>query len=371
MIIQATNLPRVIACEGSVAMERLDRPIAPQSESAREGTAAHELASAVLYRHIADASERIGKQAANGIFITAEMADYVTRYTSALAARMFAVPPQVHVESNVDYVLPNVEVHGRADFILWDAGTQTLYIDDFKYGFRLVEPDENWTLISHAIGYVIRERIQPKRIVFTIHQPRPHHPSGKSVRDWSISGDQLNEFLEFLRNFFETRGNSLTTGPHCYECPAYATCPAARAAETNAIDVSHAVAFTDDISNDDLAALLLDIERAADVLKSSEKALSELAQHRLERGDIIPGRALEIGYGNRQWKPGVTAGMLAMLSGVDIDKLSERKLKSPRQAELAKVPETVVNLFSQKPITGVKLIKQDISKAAAKAFGGQ
>lgn len=380
LTIQATNLPRLIACEDSADMatrvNRDDVPLSADTDDAREGTAAHHIASAVLYGHNRSASEWLDRQTPNGVFVTAGMVEYATRYVSTLLARVYAAPPRVHIESSTDGYIQTIgesaTINGRADYIAWDAASATLYIDDFKYGFRIVEPEENWTLIWHAIGYVMREQIRPARVIFTIHQPRPHHPDGP-VRPWSISGDQLAEYHEFLRAFLEAMGDTLVTGSHCYECPAYAICRAAREAEMNAVDVSHSVALSDEMSNAALGVTLDDIERALQVLETSKKAFTELAAHRAAGGSQIPGRMLEPQYGNRAFKKGVSPGMLAMLTGLPIDKLTVSKIQTPHQVELALKaagkPDAVVTQFAYRPMIGVKLVKRDISKAAAKAFG--
>lgn len=373
MIIQATALPRVMICEGSaIAADGEQSPVATgNNQSAMEGTAAHELASAVLLGLITDPSEWIGKAVANGIFITDEMADHVRKYTDVLHGR---TPTRYHVEVQTDHsfliVGDTINIRGRADWIDWDETTATLRVDDFKYGYRLVEPDENWTLISHAIAYCLLYGLRPSRIVFTVHQPRPFHRDGP-VREWEFSGDQLDEFRNTLYAFFERRGSAFTTSDHCRDCPIYANCPSAREASMNAVDVSRTIAVSEDIPNDVLSVYLDDVERAKDTLELMSKALTEIAIHRAQTGQYIPNYHVEMAYGHRAFGKDVTPGLLATMSGVALDKLQQTKTVTPAQAQRAGVSETIVNTFSKRPTIGLKLIREDVSKLASKLFAAK
>jgi len=367
-IITADELPRVMACVGSLAMDRPEGlPVAEQSDAAREGTACHWLLSNVLTGVFPTPFERVGKQSPGGIFITSDMAEWVDEVVSA-ANRTFATMPIAHVEYNTDFsVNPNVEIHGRADIIVWDEFTATLYIDDAKFGWRYVEPDENWTLIAHAIGYVSLHRIAPRRIVFTIHQPQPFHPLGMS-RPWEISGDQLQEYLIDLQTKLAVPSNVLTTGPQCDTCPARFHCPAAREAGMNAIDMSYEGVIVDQLDNDALGHTLTAIDRAIDHLETMRDAYKEMATHRVKNGAIVgDGWVLENHYGKRKFPASLTPGALEMLTGVPADKLTEpAKLVSPARAEKAGASETTINLFAKAPYLGVKLVRRDIDKIAKK-----
>jgi hypothetical protein len=372
VIIQADKLPRLFVCEGSAEMEGATAPSehATQSESAREGTAAHELASAVLLNLIPDAKTWLGKTLANGVIVTSDMADYVSRYVDVVGYRVVS---SAHVEVNTDWGVnfaTGLQINGRADWIDFD-GT-TLHVDDQKYGYRLVEPEMNWTLISHAIGFCKTYGVTPARIVFTIHQHRARHYLGP-VREWIISGDQLAEFEADIIDKLTTRGSTLVTSEHCRDCAAYAICPAAREAEMNSIEASKSQAFTDEISNDALAVHLRDINRAIEVLGVAGRAYSELASHRIQNGQNVPDHALEMGQGNRVFK-GVTAARLSALTmgAVPVSALIEpEKLVTPAAAERAGVPAEIVAQYASRPSTGLKLVQRDVNKLAAKLFGGK
>lgn len=370
--IQADKLPRIMACEGSIVMDKPDLPVTIPTESQLEGTAAHMLASAFLLRAIPSLDSWLGSRTPSGVLITSRIIDYVSKYTDAIESRPIA-PTFVGVESVCDFVLilpsaENVQFRCRCDHLQFDGSV--LYIDDFKSGFRWAEPEKNWTLIAHAIGYCQREQVLPSRVVFTIHQPQPYHFDGP-IRPWEISGDQLAELHMELRDFFETRGTSLTTNPHCYKCPAYTGCPAARGAETNAIDYAQSIAFSDHLQNDDLSVNLDDVERAITVLEHMRDAFVELAQHRIEQGQTITNRMLEVNYGHSKFHSGITPEVMSALTGIPADKFAETKMVSPAAAKRAGAAVDIVNAMSSRPIIGKKLVRRDISEVAAKLFGGK
>jgi hypothetical protein len=374
MIITADELPRVIACEGSLTMPAPDgySPGA-QTPEAIEGTACHHVLANVLIGASDNAYQHIGRQTPNGVFITPELAEYVQRVADGITSRLYGViRPDHHVETQTDFTpFFGFDIHGRADHIAYDPVSETLYIDDAKFGYRIVEPDENWTLIAHAIGFCRWHNIRPKHIVFTIHQPRPFHPLGMS-RAWPISIDQLDEYSTFLTEFFDDMGTALNTGPQCRNCRARAHCPSAREAGMNAIDVSRETATIETLDDTALDDTLEQIERATDHLKTLYDALSEVARHRIENNGVtLTKHGLEIAKGNRKWNGGATPSVVAMLAlsmgkVIDPATLTEpAKLISPAQAEKLGAPQTVVNALTTRPTLGIRLIKRDLNKVAS------
>lgn len=370
IVITADNLPRVVACEGSMNADRPDinRAVEVDNQAAREGTAAHVVVAVVLRGQITHAHEWVGRQMPNGVFITPDMADAAQYCVDAVSARVVGIQGvEIPTDFGIATTRTPFEIHGRADWIGYDPWSQTLHIDDFKFGWRLVEVEEHWTLIAHAIGWTIRNANIPiRQVEFTIHQPNPYHPLGKS-RTWTISADQLAEYLQSLRLFFENLSGRLTSGPHCRNCPARAVCPAAFEAALAAVDVSRELELNQDIPDDDLARALDVFERAEEHIKTMRAALVELAMFRVNDGHVVGDYVVELQRGNRRWKTPLTPGMLSMLSGVPADTLTEpATVVSPAQAQKRGVPETVVNAWADRPITGKKLVKRDIDKLASK-----
>jgi hypothetical protein len=368
MEIAATSLYRALACDGSLSLVGQIEPTSEPTEDSddkREGIAAHFVASQVLSGVISDPLEYVERQMPNGVFVTPEMAEFVDRYTAEILAREDC---EDFVETNTDYAFQapgyTVTIRGRADHIGWRLSDLTLFLDDFKYGWRLVEPDENWALIAHAIGHIFRFNIRPERIVFTIHQPRPFHRLGQA-REWELTYDELLAYHAAICERLSHRTNALVTGDHCHDCPAIAYCEAARRAGLNSIEAVATARVAENMSDDEIAYELMNIERAEDMLSDRKRALEELGKHRLKSGRIIHGYSLEPTYGRDTWNEGVNNQFLQALTGLD---LSVPKIKTPKQAIKAGANPAVIAPFYAAPFTGVKLVRSDANRRAKQLF---
>lgn len=314
-----------------------------------EGNAAH-WAAQQLFNGV-DLVE--GQFAPNGYAVTGEMLDHVQTYLSALDCG--------EMEAETSFGTDHYRVNARCDHRKYRADMRHLFIDDFKYGWRIVPVENNWTLIAHAIGTVQFLPEPPLLITFGIHQPRPHHPDGKH-RTWTIDYNHLQQLWTELHNVLTNPTDMLQTGPQCAKCPALATCPAARSASMNAIDAT-ALAFSDDLPNDVLSHELDVLRNAQATLENRLSAIEELTKHRLRAGQIIDNYALSQEYGHMRWKSGLNAEGLKLASGID---LSKPGLVTPAEAKRRGVPETVVKALTERPTTGIKLIRQSIDERAKK-----
>ena len=355
----ATSLPRLINCNGSRLMGGAIPPIGTTDNNPRdEGIAAHHMAYEASYgsRSLRDL---VGQKAHNGVFMTEEMHDYVEIYLEGISNRG-ELSTNV-MEGDTSFETASWRVNGRADQTTHIQ--DHLYIDDFKYGWGIVEPEMNWTLIAHAIGYCLIENYQPSTIVLTIHQPRPGHPDGKT-RSWIIDYNRLLELYHQIDATLSNPSDELNTGAHCTKCPALSVCPAARIASMNAIEAS-ATVHEDNLENAVLSFELDNLKRAQNALKSRFEALEELAKHRIMNGEIIENYAVDRGFGNTTWNKGVTVDMLKLMTGKD---LSAGKLITPTKAMKAGVPEAIVKPLTHRPETGTKLKRVSADKKAQKIF---
>lgn len=370
MDITATSLYRVIECNGSVALagQVPASDNTQQSEDAREGIAAHFLATAVLSGVVADPFEYIDRMSPGGIFITAEMCDHVDIYTSAIFARD-GIDVDRSVETTCDFQYgPNGWVRARADHIRFD--NVTLYVDDFKYGWRIVEPERNWTMIAYAIGYILRHNIMPRDILFTIGQPRPHHPDGK-IREWRISFAELIELYDRLKSSLasltDIGTSTLKTGPYCHDCPARAYCPALRAASMSAIDVIAETVVAEELSDADVSYELTIIDQAMQRLEDRRNALAEMATHRIFKGQVVPDYVLEPRFGHTAWNKGLTPELVTAMTGVNV---ASPKFITPNQAKKKGIPEPVLATMTYRPPLDPKLVRRDADRHARKHLKG-
>lgn len=355
--IIADALPRFMQCTGSRSMPADFPNREPGEQTVRDqGIAVHWLAQQVeQHRLTLEYVASTPTTAPNGVLLTSEMIDHVGEFLGS-----FTPGESECATSWQGTTVPGATAYhiaGRADRIEWD-GT-TVRVRDLKYGWRTVEPEENWTLLSHAIGFVEARGITSCNVELIIHQPRPHHPDGK-VREWRTNYAQLHRYKAAILARIDD-AQTLETGPLCGNCHANASCPAYRKAGYNAIDTVENTVFSDDISDALLAHELRLMERAEAVLKDRKSALEEMAQHRIGNGAIVEGFSLEHRYGNRVWNDGLSADALRALTGVDLTKPGT---VTPAEAERRGVPKEIVAMMTHKPNLGVKLAKQKIDAKA-------
>lgn len=353
--LTATQLPRFMQCNGSVFMT--NSAIPSDNIVREEGIAAHWLCEQV-FRSKMTAQEYLDVRAPNGVYITQDMIENCSEYLEAIL-------PYGEIEKELNLAGENWQIGGRADHI--GVLGDTLYVNDFKYGWGIVEPEGNWTLMSHAISALLSLDETPDfyNICFTIFQPRPFHHAGK-VRSWNIDRHELlsiyyTRMLEALNDPQQI----LQTGSNCYKCPALATCPAAQKAAMNGIDVSEDV-FDAEVGNADLSILLDHLKRASDVLDQAYKSYNEIALHRLKKGQIINNYALKTSLSNEQWKDGINVDNIGCFTGLD---LTKKALITPTQAKKKGLDADVAKLLCERVNTGVKLARVSTDEAAKQLFG--
>jgi hypothetical protein len=338
-------------CNGSRLMAAVLPPDTDQT-ARDEGNAAHWMAQKIFDG--ASVDSLIDTKAFNGFTMTAEMAEHVASYVSSLDCGAMEVA--------TTHGGTNWHINGRADHIVDNTVKSTLTVDDFKYGWRIVEPDHNWTLISHAIGYCKLHKFAPAEITLRIHQPRPHHPNGK-LRTWTISYAQLMEFNAQIEATLSNPSDQLTSGVEwCAKCYALPTCPAARLARYNAIDAT-TDAFDDTLS-DEVLSYELDLLRNADAtIKAQRDALEELIAHKIKQGAIVPNYGLEPQYAHTRFKSGISPQALTLASGIDCIKPGTI---TPAEFKRRGGSQAVYDALTERPMTGVKLVRATADQRAAR-----
>lgn len=360
--LQAHALNRVVPCNGSHWQAPSEVPDDDEmSDDRREGIAAHWVAMEVIAGRASDAIEFVDRRAQNGVFVTVDMIEAVDDFISDVQSR----GATAHIEETVNFQLsPEVLILCRLDLATYDHATGTLTVDDYKHGYRIVEPVDNWQLVAGAMGWIFKQGFAPTRVILNIHQPRPHHPDGKK-RSWVF--ETYDEFLvayERMRSALMHMTHDTNSGPHCYKCPALEHCTAARRAGYNSIDVAGQV-FDDRLTNDELAAQLLIVQRGKAALKQLEDAYEELLTHRINSGQVVKDWFIEPTYANTRFKAGVTPAMLKALSGIDP---TIRKLPTPGQVKKLGISELIVNAFTERPMTGKKLVHKSAAQVAGTMF---
>jgi len=365
--IEAVNLPRVIACNASVTMAAGLSPAASMPTiDQQEGIAAHFVAASVNSGRFNDPLEWVERQTPGGVYVTPDMAEHVTTYTEFCGAYNDDPDTSTWVENDVSFEVPGARIGCRPDFVAFERASNTLFIEDFKYGYRLVEAEMNWTLIADAIGAMIHYGLTPATVVLAISQPRPFHPDGKR-REWIIDGDYLRELHGWLSRFFVDQPQQLASGPHCSKCLALAFCPAARAAAFNAVDVVSQTIHRDNMSEEDIRQALVTVDRAVDALSLWGEALTELAKVRIRQGKSVGDYVIEQTYGHYAVKAEFKdPALLKVLTGVDV---TDTKLVSKTEMIRRGAPEKIVEMITYRPTTGEKLVRRNLNNRAKKLFG--
>lgn len=359
--IRCSSLHRPMHCLGYLSLENLVKEEAGQP--AKDGTAIGELLSEMI-RQRTD-SPKIGTTASNGTFLDQDMWFYARDTYNTILQR--AQGNLIETEERIDWMTPaGIKIRGQFDISF--AVNNTLYIEDLKYGYGIVEVKDNWQLIGYAIGQCKRlhdlHGYHPEYISLTIHQPRPYHEEGR-VRTNRLHASTLMEYYNQICNRMQEYVNNqgtLATGKSCKYCDAASTCPALNRSANKAIDTVMSDWTEKPLTNEEVAEQYELLQRAHDLLEIRLKSIEQLAISRIQSNQIVPGYAFEMTYGDRKWKQNVTPESIKALTGIDIVKTD---VMSPNQAEKAGVSKKLTAALTEKPAKGTKLVKKDIAAEAA------
>lgn len=359
MHIRCSGLARPMVCAGYLFLtnEEIDNG----NDAAKEGTAAGEYLQLLLE------GKPIPAMASNGVYFTDDMKFYTTPIAQDIVNRKAG---DVLCETRIDWdTASGIQIKGQYDIAFVDHRGY-LCIEDLKYGWGIVEVEENWQLLGYAIGEVIRRGQAFTHISLKIHQPRPHHEDG-DTREWLLTYSQLLEYKDKIEKRLMEIANGrrdFQTSSKCKYCKGAAeACPAFSRLFYRALEVSTEF-FQDSLTNEEVAAQLDQVGRANEVLKIKMDSLVELGNDRIKKGGIIPGYVPVTKYGNREWKQGVSPASIKMMTGKVI---MEEVIMSPAKAEKLGVPKELVKQLTQTRMTGVKLEKKNSSDVGNKIFGNK
>lgn len=300
--------------------------------------------------------ELVDRKAENGVYITPEMTENLEEYLEFIVGKGV-------IEDDCSYQGTTWQIAGRADHRWYDESADRLYISDFKYGWKIVDVKDNWTLISHAVSWMLQNRRAPSTIEFRIYQPRPYHHEG-SVRSWVIDGNALIQKRNDMWAIMDNLSDQLQTSNHCYKCPSMGLCPAAQMRNMNAIDMSEQ-AFESEPDDDQLEFLLKETKNAMDALKQHYGAYEQMSLNRLKQGRRFKNHIITADLGREIFRDDVTPELVEMMTGVECTKKS---LKTPKQCIAAGADEEFIKSLTTRPNKGVKLVRANPNEQAAKLF---
>lgn len=363
---------RWINCPGSIREEEG----LPDKDNvyAIEGTAAHQL-SEICMRKSVNPQGWLGENMKVKLLDGSHTAVEVTKEMVA-GAQMYVTWFRDQIEDAEIWKFPNslflvetkvkiaaIEDTGTADGIIYKERTKTLVIGDLKFGFNLVDPEENTQGLLYAMGAAA---LFPAGAIdwveIVIIQPRGIHPDGP-IRMWRMKYDDMLDWELFLFGAVEKTKDPLAplkAGSWCKYCKAAETCKTLR---EKALD-SAVSDFTpkgeiilkepSSLTPVQLGAIL----ESVGALKVWLKRMEDYAEAEAQAGRVPPGFKLVAKRANRSWKDEAAAkAELEMLGYEDI--YTEPKMKSPAQVEETfgkKKVETLVKNLTQSISSGSKLV---------------
>lgn len=355
--IHCSKLARPMVCAGSLFFT--DLPEDPPNDAAKEGTAAGEYLERLL-----TAGGAAATHARNGVPFDVDMKFYGATTCKEIKD---AAKGEINCEVPINWQTPSgIWINGKYD-ASYEGHDGALHVDDYKYGFGLVEVEENWQILGYAIGEVIRRNKAYNEIVLTIRQPRAHHECGP-VRSWRIGYSELlarKEQIETRMQQIVDGEKSLVSCTHCKYCRAAAFCPAFNKAYHRGVDLVHDF-IQDTLDETELSFQLDLVNRIEDLVKTRRSSLELLAITRIKDGKLIPDYALDQKLANRTWQGGIDPAAIKMLTGKDV---TRTEMMSPAQAEKIGVPQDLIDKITERKMLGMKLKKVDTGKLGDRIFG--
>lgn len=364
--IPATSLPRLMQCGYSRQMPTF-RTESELSDDAQAGIAAHWLVSESLHGRISDLDEWIDRKSPNGVYITDEMVDHVRWFVEGVTKDRSTHRRFVETDMTAWNSDRSITIGCRPDFLTDDQAeyNRRIRIDDYKYGWSIVEVDCNWQLLAYACAYIADKVVDPDTVFeLRIWQPRPHHRHGP-CRLWIIDAATLTALRSEMFNTLAAQSDQLRTGPYCKRCPAVTNCPAAVKGGYQMLEViEHGI--PDELTLEQMSMLMDQFSAGDYMLTALKEALGERIAHAIQSGQSVRNYRIEPTTGSLAWNDGVTADWLQLLTTETVAKPAP--LKTPTQLSRY-IPEAVMKTISYRKPGGHKLVRRDAQQLAQEMFG--
>jgi hypothetical protein len=341
---------RWVNCPGSITMcEQFPEPQV-RNEAADEGTASHWIGSEVLLGVVTPV---VGSKAPNGIVIDMEMIEGAEVYTAAV--RHVAGSAQLHVEEKLcaEYIHPIC--FGTPD--CWFLSGRELHVWDYKYGYNIVDPFENWQLICYTAGIVQKLGSDSDlTVIMHIVQPRPFHNMGPH-RTWRVSAADLRTYyirLAGAANEAFGPAPKCASGDHCKYCRARHACVTLQNNCMAGIDyVGQSVPQL--LSPEAMSIEKRVISRIKNLLTYRETGLDAQIEAVIKAGGMVPGWALQQGQGRMAWTA-TSADVFALGDLMGIDLRAEPEPITPAKASKLGLSKEIMASYAAAGNSGVKLV---------------
>lgn len=344
------------------AFYELTGQVAPQvsepgdNEVREDGTAAHWLAHELWLGK----SHMVGELSPNKRELTEEMFAGVEEYHDYL--RSLPEPPALEQTLPVGSIFKGVQ-DGTPD--AWCISGVTLYLPDFKYGFRPVEVWRNPQLIVYA-WTLLTLHPHVTDVELAIVQPRCSHVHG-TVRVWATTRDELRPLAEALQAAAHAAmadDPMCSVSDACRDCDASSACRTKQAAALNACEVSYD-AQPHVLTPAELGYELTILQAAAKHIEHRITGLTTQAEAILTARQRVPG--YELGRAGTRWRWRNPQAIVTLGKFLGVDVHAPPKLKTVPQLRDSFPGLDVQSMFAEQPV-GENRLKQSDPNEALRAF---
>lgn len=331
-LLSASGAHRWLHCTPSARLEATLPDT--ESEAAKKGTLAHEIAELKLRKHFVEPMGPQKYAAAMRKFKQHELyepemdvhTDAYLEYVQAVV-HAFSSPPHIVIERRVDLSAYVPEAFGTSDCII--IGGKQLHVIDYKNGQGVPVPAErNPQMMLYALG-----ALQAYSLLYeieTVHMSIVQPKVWEQPSEWSLPAADLLAWGESIKPVaqlaYEGKGE-YSVGGYCGFCRAKETC---RARVESLLSVEPLVPMKPPLISWEEAA---DALRRADGIVSWYNSLKELALSEVLRGGDVPGWKAVEGRGSRQYTDLDAAFAHLQSNGIDEALLFERKPLTPPAVE--------------------------------------
>lgn len=253
----------------------------------------------------------------NNIKVTREQCADVNEYIKYLKKPGL----EIFTEEKISAKCGNYEIFGTLDIWRYDKTTETLYVDDFKYGYVAVDIKLNSQLWIYAWLLLKKIKKSIKKIVISIFQPRVQ--VGKTFKSTTINpGVLLNWGATVLKQAVEDAHNpnaKRTPGKHCKYCKAKITCPEYLEYSGYNIEPPHPLT----------PEFIGMMQQKKPAITNMFKQCDDIGTQMLLRGVPVPGCKLVEKTKHNQLKDRDKIAASLVASGVSDDCVYDKKVKNP------------------------------------------
>lgn len=374
------NAATWVHCTGSVKLSQQFPRIETDrnSESMLEGRAFHEVAQRILESfkdgvegELVGRHELVDTLSRDNVLITDEIYDAALEYANDVlkfcnsngSLQALQIEQRIELDGIIE------DMYGYCDAWCFSKSTGELVVWDTKFGHKRVEAFENWQLVTYAFGILRALGIdghaeQHIKVSLRVAQPRVFHRDG-CISRWDVTASDLRGYFNTLidaANESYSDDAKCVTSESCFYCPARYACDAFRDNTMGLIDQVGDVTGSS-LSSHELSIQLRILQRTSKQVKALLSSYEEQAIAQLRNGEQLPGYSIEQGTGRKRWKKDTPVDeiiMMGELMGVDPRKPVD--LDTPTKLIKLGIDETVINLYSETPSTGLKLVEMSGAK---------